>query len=171
MPGDAPSFVLLGSEVTVLHVEPNGAYSLLEWRTPSGSPSPPVHLHRHTDEALYVLSGSLGLLVDERQGVYGRGSFCVIRRGQRHTFWNPGDEVAAYLALVSPPGLERYFAELATGLDRAQSADEARALRQRLADRYDVEVVGPPHVPSPDPRAGGPEPSRAPGGHRSPPSS
>jgi mannose-6-phosphate isomerase-like protein (cupin superfamily) len=135
------SFRLLGSEVSLLHVEPGGAYSLLEWRTPPGSPSPPLHLHRRTDEGLHVVRGTLGVVIDDRRTVHGPGSFILLRRGQRHSFWNAGDEVAVFVCLVSPAGLERYFVELAEGLPGAVSADEARELRDQLSSRHDVEVT------------------------------
>jgi len=49
-----------------------------------------------------------------------------------------------FLTLISPAGFEAYFAELAAGLARAASSDDAIALRNQLSTRYDVEVVGPP---------------------------
>jgi hypothetical protein len=64
--------------------------------------------------------------------------------GRRHAFWNAGSEPAAYLTPIAPAGLERCFRELADGLSRAPSADEAAALRRRLSETYDIVVAGPP---------------------------
>jgi len=59
------TFQLLGSAIR-LHVEP-AAFSLLEWRTPPHAPAPPLHLHRQTDEAVYVASGRLATDIDGEQ--------------------------------------------------------------------------------------------------------
>lgn len=135
------SFQLLGSAIRLLHVEP-GAFSLLEWRMPPGAPAPPLHLHRQTDEAIYVASGRLTTDVDGEQTTHEEGSFALIRRGQKHTFWNPGEDTARYLVLITPPGLESYFSELAAGLATGLSPAEANALRIDLITRYDVEMAG-----------------------------
>jgi mannose-6-phosphate isomerase-like protein (cupin superfamily) len=96
-----PSVVgLLGSEITVLHAEAGAAYSLLRWRTPAGAPSPPLHLHRRTDEGFYVLQGALCLLIEDETRVHGPGEFALVRRGQRHSFWNLGEEAAVYLTFI-----------------------------------------------------------------------
>jgi uncharacterized cupin superfamily protein len=103
-----------------------------------------AHLHHRTDEGFYVLEGRLCLVIDDKQTVYEPGAFVLVRRGQRHTFWNPGERAAVFLTLISPSGFEAYFAELAAGLARAGSSDETVALRNQLSTQYDVEVVGPP---------------------------
>lgn len=140
-----PSVVgLLGSEITVLHAEAGAAYLLLRWRTPAGAPSPPLHLHRRTDEGFYVLQGALCLLIEDETRVHGPGEFALVRRGQRHSFWNPGEEAAVYLTFISPAGFEAYFAELSSGLARAASKAEVVALRDELSTRHDIEVGGPP---------------------------
>jgi hypothetical protein len=62
-----------------------------------GAPAPPLHLHRQTDEAIYVASGRLTTDIDGEQTTHEEGSFALIRRGQKHTFWNPGEDTARYL--------------------------------------------------------------------------
>jgi hypothetical protein len=61
-----------------------------------------------------------------------------------HTFWNAGNETSSCLIVLSPPGFEGYFRELADGLATAESDEAAMVVRQRLSTRYDIEVVGPP---------------------------
>jgi quercetin dioxygenase-like cupin family protein len=134
------SFQLLGSTIRLLHVEP-AAFSLLEFRTPPKSPPPPLHLHRQTDERIYVASGRLATDIDGEQTTHEESSFVLIHRGQKHTFWNPCEDTATYLVLITPPGLESYFAELGAGLAARLSPDEANALRTDLVTRYDVEMA------------------------------
>ena len=49
------------------------------------------------------------------------------------------------LITMSPPGLERYFEELAQELASAgDSAEAAMEVRRALSEEHDIEVVGPP---------------------------
>jgi hypothetical protein len=68
----------------------------------------------------------------------------LVPKGRPHTFWNPGTEEARCLILLSPPGFEGYFHELAEGLANAASEEAAMQVRRGLSTRYDIEVVGPP---------------------------
>jgi oxalate decarboxylase/phosphoglucose isomerase-like protein (cupin superfamily) len=103
-----------------------------------------VHLHERTEEAFYVLWGQIALWLEGEEVVRDAGSYTVVAPGQRHTFWNPTDGPAAYLTPLAPAGFEEYLRELALGLERATSEEEAAALRGRLADRHDITVVAPP---------------------------
>ncbi len=72
---------------------------------------------------------------------------CPCPPGQRHTFWNPADEPAEYLTLISPPGFEQCLLQPALGLESVRSDEEAATLRARLGDSFDVTVLGPPRRP------------------------
>jgi mannose-6-phosphate isomerase-like protein (cupin superfamily) len=137
------SLELLGFRVT-FHSQPNSSIALMEWEAPPEAGGIPVHVHEHTEEGFYVLRGELALWADDTLVVRGPGSYTVVRPGQRHSFWNPADRPAAYLTPISPAGVGDYLRELAVGLAAAQSEAETAALRIRLAERYDVTVVGPP---------------------------
>ena len=95
--------------------------------------------------------GRLATDVDGEQTTHEQGSFALIRHGQKHTFWNPGEDTATYLVVLTPPGLEGYFAELAAGLAKGLSPAEANALRIDLVTRYDVEMAGQRPGPLPAP--------------------
>jgi hypothetical protein len=73
-----------------------------------------------------------------------RGSYVVVPPGRRYTFWNPTDQPATYLTVISPSGFELYLVELASGLRHVANDEEAAALRKRLSAAYDIEVVAPP---------------------------
>jgi mannose-6-phosphate isomerase-like protein (cupin superfamily) len=121
-----------------------GSYSLLEWFAPAGTPSPPIHIHHETDEGFYVIEGSYGFLLDDRRLEARSGGHVLVPRGRPHTFWNAGREAARCLIVLSPPGFEGYFRELADGLAHAATEEAAMQLRHQLSTRYDIEVVGPP---------------------------
>jgi quercetin dioxygenase-like cupin family protein len=136
---------LLGNQLTFVHRDPAGGYSLIDWVAPPALPSPPLHVHRVTDEAFYVLEGTFGFQADEETIEGSVGAFVFIPRGRKHTFWNQGSVPARVLIVLSPSGFERYFEELAEGLAVVGDMPEkARSLRKALSQRYDIEVVGPP---------------------------
>ncbi len=134
-------------KVTFVHTAVGSPYSLIEWEAPAGTASPPVHIHHRTDEGFYVLSGSFAFLQDERTVQAEVGSHVLVTRGQRHTFWNPGAETARCLIVLAPAGFEAYFRELAAGLAKGYSDEEALRLRLELSGKYVIEVVGPPITP------------------------
>jgi hypothetical protein len=51
---------------------------------------------------------------------------------------------AKCLLIISPPGLEQYFRQLAAQLGDINSQEASIELRNRLSEKYDMEVVGPP---------------------------
>ncbi len=139
---------LQGNQLTFVHRDPTAAYSLIDWITPPGQPSPPLHIHRVTDEAFYVLEGTFGFQADEETLEGSAGAFIFIARGRKHTFWNQGPVPARVLIVLSPAGFERYFEELAEGLAVVgDMPEQAMSLRKALSQRYDIEVVGPPIQP------------------------
>jgi mannose-6-phosphate isomerase-like protein (cupin superfamily) len=129
--------------IRYVHAETGGSYSLLEWIAPAGAPSPPVHIHHETDEGFYVMSGTYAFLLDGVGIDAGAGEHVLVPKGHPHTFWNAGEETASCLIVLSPPGFEAYFRELAAGLATADTEEAATAVRQRLSRRYDIDV-GPP---------------------------
>lgn len=48
-------------------------------------------------------------------------------RGVPHAFWNPGWGPARFVEIISPPGFERYFGELAEFVYEADPEDPAFA--------------------------------------------
>jgi mannose-6-phosphate isomerase-like protein (cupin superfamily) len=144
MAGEPESFDLLGFRVTRMHADPASRLSLLRWNAPAGAGGIPMHLHAHTEEGFYVLGGELGLSLDGQEAVFGPGTYTAIAPGRPHSFWNPGSEPAVYLTPIVPAGVESYLRELAEGLAKAATAEDAAALRQRLSEAHDIVVVGPP---------------------------
>jgi hypothetical protein len=62
--------------------------------------------------ARYVLEGTVGARVGDREVVAGAGSY-LIKPRRLHTFWNAGPGPARLLEVIAPAGFETYFAELA----------------------------------------------------------
>lgn len=145
LPGEGKIVSWPGHRVTFIYAYPGGAYSMIEWAVAAGVSSPPLHVHRMTDESFYVLEGTFGFRIGERTVDGTAGAFFFVPRGLEHTFWNQGLTPARVLVTMSPPGFERYFEELAEGLSSASnSAEAALYVRRALSEKHDIEVVGPP---------------------------
>ena len=133
--------------VTYVHEDPASGYALLEWEAPLGAASPPVHVHHHTDEGFYVLSGAYRFLVDGKTIDGPAGSHLLVRAGMPHTFWNAGEAPARCLIILTPPEFAPYFRELSIGLAHAKTDEDSIEVRRKLSARFDIEVVGPPINP------------------------
>ncbi|MDQ3795171.1 MAG: cupin domain-containing protein [Actinomycetota bacterium] len=63
---EAADLPFSGNRLAFVYTEPDSAYSVVEWVAAPGAPGTPLHLHRATDEAFYVLEGTLGFQVGQR---------------------------------------------------------------------------------------------------------
>jgi len=143
--GERETISMPGNEVSFVHREPDSAFSMVEWSLEPWAPGSSIHIHRKTDEAFYVLEGTLGFQLGEETVEAPAGAFVSASKGTVHGFWNQGPTPARMLVMMSPPEFWRYIKELAEGL--AEAGDDAQAalrVRKRLSEKYDVEVVGPP---------------------------
>ena len=149
-PGEGKTVAVPGHHIThkVDGTHTDGAYSLLE--VDLVGDGPPRHIHKTNDEAFYVVEGEIKVLVGERTMIATAGSFVFIPRGTVHAWARTGQEPAKILAILSPPGFEKFFDE-AVGADVTDT--EAYVAKAKvLAEKYNMDIVGPPlelKVPSP----------------------
>jgi mannose-6-phosphate isomerase-like protein (cupin superfamily) len=122
--------LLLGSKAS------EGRFSMLEHPLAARTLGAPVHTHAREDEYSLVLEGTIGVEIDGHDFRAGPGEIVVKPRGLPHAFWNPTDQPALILELISPGGFESYFAELGEILSRPGTPD-LTALGQ-LATRYEL---------------------------------
>lgn len=83
-----------------------GDFVIAEWKDAGRPPGPPrwiapLHLHRHDDEAWYVLEGTLCVRVGKDVVEAKAGSAVFVRRGTAHTYWNPGPGIVRYLLVMT----------------------------------------------------------------------
>lgn len=115
-----------------------GAYSVVEHRLRARELIAPLHRHSREDEVTVVVQGRIGVVAGDRVLVAGPGEVVRKPRGEWHTFFNAGDAEARVLEIVSPPGLEEYFAELARYFPTDAPPDlDAVA---DASDRYGIEM-------------------------------
>jgi mannose-6-phosphate isomerase-like protein (cupin superfamily) len=117
-------------------------FVLLEAEIPAHVAGPPIHRHLDSEEAFYVLSGSLTVRLGDTIQTVERGAFVLVPRGLAHGFVTHGDEPARFLTLISPPGFERFELEVAELL-RSSSEPDTDAMAA-IARRYGWQMAGPP---------------------------
>ncbi|HYY80138.1 MAG TPA: cupin domain-containing protein [Actinomycetes bacterium] len=104
---------------------------------------PVLHLHTATDEALYVLAGSVEAQLGEERVTAGAGGFVWMPRGIAHAFANAGPDPLVVLALAVPGGLEELLAEQVWYLSSVPDDPDPKVLDE-IADRYGAPTLGPP---------------------------
>jgi quercetin dioxygenase-like cupin family protein len=121
--------------------ETGGAISMFE-STPGPGAGPPMHVHAHEDEVLYVVDGTIRFKLGDEMHETAAGGFAFIPRGVHHAWQNVGSEPARVMFFFTPAstGMERFFpAFAATPQDGPVEKEFAR-----LGREAGMEVVGPP---------------------------
>jgi quercetin dioxygenase-like cupin family protein len=147
-PGEGRSVWVVGDRYTFLATgaDTGGAYALIHAEVPPQG-GPPPHRHHREDEAFYVLEGELSFEVDGRPLGATAGSWVTLPRGTWHAFKNQGPSPARMLIVVTPSGLEQFFAEVgseATGRSSpppGTAADVEKLLA--VAPKYGLEIRSP----------------------------
>jgi mannose-6-phosphate isomerase-like protein (cupin superfamily) len=93
--------------------ETDGRWTLYEYAAPPRFAGPPPHWHKQTDEAFFVLEGTIRFEVDGEVVDAPAGGYVRVAPGVVHRFSNPTDEPARFLGLIVPAGFEQYWVELA----------------------------------------------------------
>ena len=80
-------------------------FVIAEWQDAGASnsqrPIAPLHLHHNDEEAWYVLEGSLGVRVGDKDVLADAGSAVLVPRGTPHTYWNAGPGKLRYLLVMT----------------------------------------------------------------------
>jgi mannose-6-phosphate isomerase-like protein (cupin superfamily) len=106
---------------------------------PHGRTTPLPHIHHAHEEGFYVLDGELEFVVGTETVRAGPGTFVMVPIGVTHTFSNPTDQPARFLAAVTPRRYLDYFEELSQ-LWQTTAAPSRQQVAELMA-RYDTEVV------------------------------
>jgi quercetin dioxygenase-like cupin family protein len=98
----------------------------------------PVHTHRGEDEYSIITEGTIGVQIGDKTSLAHVGDVLCKPRGVPHAFWNPGDEPARLLEIITPGGFTGYFRELGEIFAAEAGPDPERF--GALAARYGLEV-------------------------------
>jgi len=147
-PQDGPFVDLAGVGVRFLldAERTGGGFSLVEHPIAPRTLAAPLHRHANEDEYSYVLEGRMGAQLGDETVEAGPGELVFKPRDQWHSFWNPGDEPARVLEIISPGGFERYFAEIGPLLPPARPEPDFAAFAEvqaRYGLEMDMDSVGP----------------------------
>jgi quercetin dioxygenase-like cupin family protein len=139
--GDRYTFVVTGEET-------GGAFALMDFHVPVNH-GPPPHVHSREDETFYVLAGEFEFTVAGQTQRLVTGQSLVALRDIPHTFRNVGTSMGRMIAVVTPAGLEKFFAEIGVPLPSADSppVEPTAADIERLkeaAPRYGLTLLPPP---------------------------
>jgi mannose-6-phosphate isomerase-like protein (cupin superfamily) len=93
--------------------ETGGRFSVIEHPIAPRSLVAALHRHTNEDEYSYVLEGTIGVLLGDEVVEASAETWVFKPRGQWHTFWNPSDEPARVLEVISPAGFEQLFRDIA----------------------------------------------------------
>jgi quercetin dioxygenase-like cupin family protein len=140
-PGEAKTVALGNNIVTFLasREDTAGVYSLTEFTIlPPPIPSAPLHVHRDADEATYVLEGELQVTLGEQSMRAPKGSFFYVPKGMPHTIANTGPGAVKILVILTPPGYEGYWEEMAQHLACENAPD--LAVVSSLREKYHLEM-------------------------------
>ena len=139
-PGEGPRMTALGSTYTTKATGDvtSGAYWLVQeefW-----GDTTPLHTHTAADEAFYVLSGEVAAWLDGAETLVRPGAFLLVPRGAPHGLRRVSDEAVRMLTLVSPAGMEQFFAAVVREGEESLLADPDRLVE--LAATHGTEIVG-----------------------------
>ena len=115
-----------GPEVKASGLSTGGSLTVIEATIDGG---PPRHTHSREDESFYVLTGILDVECGEDRFRAGPGSFVFLPRNLPHVFRSVGGSATALL-IVTPGGLDEYFAELSAALAANADAAQVRTIQQ-----------------------------------------
>jgi len=108
---------------------------------------PPLHIHHREDEAWYVLDGQMTFYVGDDTMTATAGAFVFAPRGIPHTF-TVDVEPTRVLVFAAPAGFERFALELGgnaiSDMPPPGLAVPDPDVLGPVAERYGIEVVGPP---------------------------
>jgi mannose-6-phosphate isomerase-like protein (cupin superfamily) len=136
-------FDCLGSQTRILvdGDATGGRFDLLESVEPPGS-MPPLHVHHAQEDGVYVIEGTVTLLMPGTSVECGPGDFFLAPRGVPHAY-RVGDVPLHWLAMSSPAGFARFVLELAAlpSTDPEELDPEELAV---IAAKHGLELLGPP---------------------------
>jgi quercetin dioxygenase-like cupin family protein len=141
-PGQAETLDLgnFGAELLAPAERTDRQFTLLRTCDEPSGFGPPLHRHRDSAEAFYVLRGEYLVYVEDERQLCPPGSFAYVPRGAAHTFKVVSSEPGTKLNLFTPAAMEAFFRDLAAAEAAGTATPE---LLGEIAERSDMEVLGP----------------------------
>ncbi len=100
------------------------------------------HLHYHSDEIAYVLSGEITFKIGDQITVGGPGTCAFMPRGIPHAWKSTGAETGRILFSYTPAEAGKWFEELRLSERSIDDMDDSE--RAEIHRRHGWERIGPP---------------------------
>ena len=104
---------------------------------------PSLHIHHREDEWYYVLSGEFLFKAGGESHTLPAGGSIWLPRGTPHVWANMSTAEAKLILVCYPGGFEKFFEEMGSQMEKADSASAEDKMKQVMA-KYDMELLGPP---------------------------
>lgn len=113
----------------------HNAFAVVEHPLQPRTLASPVHTHAREDEFSFILQGQVTVMIADEVFTASPGDWIAKPRGIPHAFWNAQDTPARVLEIISPPGFEGYFREMAD-VAAHHPGDVERIMR--IMQKYDL---------------------------------
>lgn len=90
----------------------NGQFCCHEIAMPPKYAGPPQHLHKELDEIMFVIEGTVSVLVGDNITEVHTGDYHLRPHGIMHTFWNSGDTPVRFIDMCPNQDFISYFEEM-----------------------------------------------------------
>jgi quercetin dioxygenase-like cupin family protein len=111
--------------------------------------APPLHVHRDADETFLILDGEITFYAGDAEITATASDYVFVPRDCPHTFLVRSEQARMFVTF-GPAGIEGFFTELGTNAADHQPKPPAAApdpqLFATIADRYGMDILGPPPV-------------------------
>lgn len=115
-----------------------GTFSSVETVLKNGYMGAPPHLHKELDEIMYVIDGTVTVMVGEEVVEVKPGAWHFRPRKIMHCFWNICGKDAHVIDMFLPGGFEDYLYELCAVYKRTSTIQPEEV--EKFIHKYDIEV-------------------------------
>jgi mannose-6-phosphate isomerase-like protein (cupin superfamily) len=114
-----------------------GRFSCIETVIENGFMIGPPHLHHQLDEVMYVIEGTITMMVGEEVVEVHEGDWHLRPKKIVHTFWNTCGKRARTIDLFVPGGFEDYLFRLSAVYKKNGKIETSEV--QKFIGKYDIE--------------------------------
>jgi quercetin dioxygenase-like cupin family protein len=111
----------------------NGSVAMFEFTVPVGAKMPLPHSHKHFDETIYGVEGTVTFTVDGKTVDIGPGESCFVPRGAVHGFNNLRQTDVKGLAIITPALLGPDFFKEAAAIVNAGGPPDIEKMKAVMA--------------------------------------
>ncbi|MCH7903032.1 MAG: cupin domain-containing protein [Armatimonadetes bacterium] len=137
VPGESLVFKLTGDET-------GGALDYIVC-TVGPKSGPPLHLHHTQEETFHITKGRFKFQIADETKICQSGDFVYIPPGTPHAFVNLSDEPGEFIAVFTPGGTDKFFAEFGPMMSSGGPPDQEKIAA--LLEKHGMTLLGPPLSP------------------------